>query len=96
MAVLQKYVDQGISVNTSYNPTFYEEEKIPMSTMLGHLLTFYKYGGKQLYYFNTYDGAGEIEIKDMVRQAEEITTKLDRNSFSSDTEYDEYCESCTI
>jgi ribonucleoside-diphosphate reductase alpha chain len=96
MAVLQKYVDQGISVNTSYNPTFYEEEKIPMSTMLGHLLTFYKYGGKQLYYFNTYDGAGEIEIKDMVRQAEEITTKLDRNSFSSDAEYDEYCESCTI
>ena len=34
MAVLQKYIDFGISVNTSYNPTFYEEEKIPMSTML--------------------------------------------------------------
>jgi ribonucleoside-diphosphate reductase alpha chain len=34
MAVLQKYIDQGISVNTSYNPEFYEEEKIPMSIML--------------------------------------------------------------
>ena len=34
MAVLQKYIDQGISVNTSYNPTFYEDEKIPMSEML--------------------------------------------------------------
>ena len=95
MAILQKYVDQGISVNTSYNPVYYEDEKIPMSTMLGHLLTFYKYGGKQLYYFNTYDGAGEIEIKDMVSEAEEVTT-LNRSSFSSDAEYDEYCESCTL
>jgi len=95
MAILQKYVDQGISVNTSYNPVHHEEEKIPMSTMLGHLLTFYKYGGKQLYYFNTYDGAGEIEIKDMVSEAEEVTT-LERSNFSSDAEYDEYCESCAI
>ena len=77
MAILQKYIDQGISVNTSYNPVHYEDEKIPMSTMLGHLLTFYKYGGKQLYYFNTYDGAGEIEIKDMVSQAEEVTSTLE-------------------
>jgi len=56
-AVLQKYIDQGISVNTSYNPVHFEDEKIPMSVMLQHLLMFYKYGGKQLYYFNTYDGA---------------------------------------
>ncbi len=64
MAILQKYIDQGISVNTSYNPEFYEDEKIPMSTMLQHLIMFYKYGGKQLYYFNTYDGQGEIDFKD--------------------------------
>ena len=95
MAILQKYIDQGISVNTSYNPVHHEDEKIPMSTMLGHLLTFYKYGGKQLYYFNTYDGAGEIEIKDMVNEAEEVTM-LGRNEFSSDADYDEYCESCAI
>ena len=64
MAVLQKYIDQGISVNTSYNPTQYEDEKIPMSKMLEDIITFYKYGGKQLYYFQTYDGAGEIEATD--------------------------------
>lgn len=63
VAVLQKFIDQGISVNTSYNPKFYDEEKIPMSIMLQHLLMFYKYGGKQLYYFNTFDGAGEIDVK---------------------------------
>ena len=64
MAVLQKYVDQGISVNTSYNPTHYEDEKIPMSKMLEDIITFYKYGGKQLYYFQTYDGAGEVNVDD--------------------------------
>jgi len=60
MAVLQKFIDQGISVNTSYNPLHYDEEKIPLSLMMQHMLMFYKYGGKQLYYNNTYDGAGEI------------------------------------
>jgi len=61
-AVLQKYIDQGISVNTSYNPRFYEDEKIPMSEMLKHLVMCYKYGLKQLYYFNTMDGQGEIDV----------------------------------
>jgi ribonucleoside-diphosphate reductase alpha chain len=61
-AVLQKFIDQGISVNTSYNPKFYENEEIPLSDMIRHLVMFYKYGGKQLYYFNTFDGAGEIQI----------------------------------
>ncbi len=59
VAVLQKYIDQGISVNTSYNPIHYEDGKIPMSEMIRDLITFYKYGGKQLYYFNTNDNAGD-------------------------------------
>lgn len=61
MAVLQKFIDQAISVNTSYNPRHYEDEKIPMSEMIKHILMFYKFGGKNLYYFNTFDGAGEID-----------------------------------
>jgi ribonucleoside-diphosphate reductase alpha chain len=65
MAVLQKFIDQAISVNTSYNPAHYEDGKIPMSEMLKHVLMHYKYGGKTLYYFNTNDGAGEIEDKDL-------------------------------
>ena len=58
-AILQKYIDQGISVNTSYNPENYEDNKVPMSVMLTDLFTAYEYGLKQLYYFNTNDGAGE-------------------------------------
>jgi len=57
MCSSKKYIDQGISVNTSYNPQHYEEEKIPMSEMMKHLIMCYKYGMKQLYYFNTFDGA---------------------------------------
>ena len=85
MAVLQKYIDQGISVNTTYNPTFYEDEKIPMSEMIQHLLFFYKYGGKQLYYYNTYDGQGEIDVSDGAEEQLEAGV-VD----------DEDCDSCTI
>jgi ribonucleoside-diphosphate reductase alpha chain len=61
-AVLQKFIDQGISVNTSYNPKYYEKEEIPLTDMIKHIIMFYRYGGKQLYYFNTFDGAGEQEV----------------------------------
>jgi ribonucleoside-diphosphate reductase alpha chain len=86
MAVLQKYIDQGISVNTSYNPVFFEDEKIPMSTMLQDLIMFYKYGGKQLYYFNTFDGQGEIDVNKLVDDPL-ATTELDD---------DAACDSCVI
>jgi len=84
-AVLQKFIDQGISVNTSYNPEHYEDEKIPMSVLLQHIVMFYKYGGKQLYYNNTYDGQGEIDI-DKFDAPEPTTTVVD----------DDDCESCKI
>jgi ribonucleoside-diphosphate reductase alpha chain len=88
MAVLQKYIDQGISVNTSYNPVFYDDEKIPMSVMLQHMIMFYKYGGKQLYYFNTNDGQGEIDVgKMMERKAEPAEPEIIDEAA---------CESCTI
>jgi len=90
MAVLQKYIDQGISVNTSYNPIYFEDEKIPMSLMLQHMLMFYKYGGKQLYYFNTHDGQGELDVSKLVGEAEVPQT----NGYH--IEDDEECESCVI
>jgi ribonucleoside-diphosphate reductase alpha chain len=85
MAVLQKYIDQGISVNTSYNPVHFEDEKIPMSVMLQHLIMFYKYGGKQLYYFNTFDGQGELDIN-----------ALNDEPLEPGLIDDEDCEGCAI
>jgi ribonucleoside-diphosphate reductase alpha chain len=86
MAVLQKYIDQGISVNTSYNPEHYEDEKVPMSVLIQDLLMFYKYGGKQLYYNNTSDGQGEIDINKDDKLEDLPMGELD----------DEDCESCKI
>jgi ribonucleoside-diphosphate reductase alpha chain len=82
-AILQKYIDQGISVNTSYNPEHYEDNKIPMSIMINDLVTAYKYGLKQLYYFNTHDGSGEMK-------------DLDLPDLEIVIEDDEDCESCKI
>ena len=86
-AVLQKYIDQGISVNTSYNPQHYADEKIPMSEMLQHLIMCYKYGLKQLYYFNTYDGQGEINIDKLMESKPVEEAVMDD---AAD------CDSCTI
>jgi ribonucleoside-diphosphate reductase alpha chain len=86
-AVLQKYIDQGISVNTSYNPENYEDHKVSMSDMIKHLVMFYKYGGKQLYYFNTYDGAGELHEKEFKAIEAQLTEPV---------EGEEDCESCKI
>ena len=85
--ILQKYIDQGISVNTSYNPEHYEDNKIPMSVMIQDVVTAYKYGLKQLYYFNTYDGAGEMEEE---HHTYEIGTSPDINDEEED------CDSCKI
>jgi ribonucleoside-diphosphate reductase alpha chain len=70
VAVLQKWIDQSISTNTSYNPKFYPDEKIPLSEMLKHILLCYKYGIKTLYYNNTNDGAGELKIEDTLARGE--------------------------
>lgn len=85
--VLQKYIDQGISVNTTYNPALYEGEQVPMSELLSHMLMFYKYGGKQLYYSNTMDGAGEVDVDKMIggNTTEEVIVADE-----------EACDSCTI
>jgi len=91
VAILQKYIDQSISTNTSYNPTFYEDEKIPMSVMIGHLLLCYKYGIKTLYYFNTYDGQGEVDVSKFVEQKQDFEVKNLQLLEDQDA-----CESCTI
>ena len=84
-AVLQKYVDQGISVNTSYNPQHFDEEKIPMSELLTDIIQFYKFGGKQLYYFNTFDGATD-DVEEPAHPYVEQDNPIE----------EEDCESCVL
>jgi len=59
-AIFQKYTDQSISTNTSYNPANYPGNKVPMSELIKDLVYAYKLGIKTLYYQNTDDGSGDV------------------------------------
>ena len=83
IAVMQKFFDQGISGNWSYNPENYENGEVPVSVMARDMLTTYKYGWKTSYYQNTMDGKKEDVVED---------TPL----AISEDEGDEDCEACAI
>ena len=66
VSVMQKFFDQGISGNWSYNPENYDNNEVPLSIMATDLLKTYKYGWKTSYYQNTYDMKTDevIEVQD--------------------------------
>lgn len=84
-AVLQRWMDQTISTNTSYNPEFYPDRQLPMSELLRHMLMAYKWGIKTLYYQNTLDLQGEVDADQLIAEAQE-----------ADAQDEASCDSCTI
>jgi ribonucleoside-diphosphate reductase alpha chain len=88
VAVMQKFFDQAISGNWSYNPENYADNEVPVSVMAQDLLTTYKYGWKTSYYQNTYD----IKTDEVTEEKQELKTLL--NDIMSSVEDD--CESCKI
>ena len=88
VAVMQKFFDQAISGNWSYNPENYPNNEVPVSVMAQDLLTTYKYGWKTSYYQNTYD------IKtDEVEESKPSVDDLINDILNSE---EEDCESCKI
>ena len=92
VAVMQKYFDQAISGNWSYNPENYEDNQVPVSVMAQDLLTTYRLGWKTSYYQNTYDAKKDIDepahpigFKDNVPEEPII-----------EDEDPENCDSCSI
>jgi len=85
MATIQKFVDQSISTNTSYNPEFYQDNEIPLMDILGDIIYACKMGVKTLYYNNTYDMSGEVKFEDDVPLPS-----------GEDDDPDAYCESCVL
>jgi ribonucleoside-diphosphate reductase alpha chain len=63
VAIMQKFFDQAISGNWSYNPENYPNNEVPLSEMAKDMLNSYKYGWKTVYYQNTYDSKQEDEIE---------------------------------
>jgi len=88
VAVMQKFFDQAISGNWSYNPEHYPNNEIPVSIMAQDLLTTYKYGWKTSYYQNTYD----IKTDEM----DDSNESLDSLISQLETVEEEDCESCKI
>ena len=88
VAIMQKFFDQAISGNWSYNPTHFENNEVPMSVMLKDLLTTYKLGWKTSYYQNTYDYKTDpSELEDEVK-----LEALPLGEFEDGEE----CEACNI
>ena len=95
ISVMQKYFDQAISGNWSYNPEQYTDGEVPVSVMANDLLTTYKLGWKTSYYQNTYDAKQDVEEPthsvgwhDDVKETSEIKIPADMP--------EEECEACTI
>ena len=95
MAIIQKFFDQAISTNTSYNPQQYEGGEVPASVLVGDLLKSYQLGIKTLYYQNTYDGKGEeeIEVNDLHAEPSQVGGLTASDLLQLE---EEGCESCSI
>ena len=88
VAVMQKFFDQAISGNWSYNPENYPDNEVPVSTMAQDFLTTYKYGWKTSYYQNTYD----IKTDEVEEEKSELHNILNELEQAEEGE----CESCAI
>ncbi|QPB08173.1 ribonucleotide reductase [Synechococcus phage S-H9-1] len=91
VAAMQKFFDQAISGNWSYNPENYENNEVPVSVMAGDLLKTYKYGWKTSYYQNTYDiKSDEPQLTEERKESiEDLLNQI------LETE-EEDCDSCKI
>ena len=88
-AIMQKFFDQAISGNWSYNPENYPDNEVPVSVMANDLLTTYKYGWKTSYYQNTYDNKKDVD-------ADAAKTEQLINEILHGTESEEDCDSCKV
>ena len=91
VAVMQKFFDQAISGNWSYNPEHYADNEVPVSVMAQDLLTTYKYGWKTSYYQNTYDIKKDADDEDKKKEIESLL-----NSILEGAQEEEDCDSCKI
>jgi ribonucleoside-diphosphate reductase alpha chain len=91
VAVMQKFFDQAISGNWSYNPEHYENNEVPVSVMAQDLLTTYKLGWKTSYYQNTYDAKKDADDDEKKKDIENLLNSILENAQEEDD-----CDSCKI
>ena len=93
VSVMQKYFDQAISGNWSYNPEHFEDNQVPISQMAQDLLTTYRLGWKTSYYQNTYDAKKDI---DEPSHPAGFNDNVPEDKPVEQDEDPENCDSCTI
>ncbi len=93
VAVMQKFFDQAISGNWSYNPENYENSEVPVSVMANDLLTTYKYGWKTSYYQNTYDSKKDVDEPVQIQDQSVRLNNLVEDILSGS---EEECEACNV
>ena len=89
VAVMQKFFDQAISGNWSYNPEHYPNNEVPVSEMANDLLTTYKYGWKTSYYQNTNDLKTDEVDDDKSSKMSDLLQELEQVEEGE-------CESCAV
>ena len=77
VSVMQKFFDQAIGGNWSYNPEHFDDNEVPVSQMANDLLTTYKYGWKTSYYQNTNDLKSD-EVEEEKPNIENLLTELEQ------------------
>ncbi len=92
VAVMQKFFDQAISGNWSYNPENYDNNEVPVSVMAQDFLTTYKYGWKTSYYQNTHD----MKSDEVVDVSDKSNTELENLLDSLEKSEEGECESCAV
>ena len=99
VAMMQKYFDQAISGNWSYNPTHFENNEVPISVMAQDMLTAYKLGWKTSYYQNTYDFKGEeedVQPAGLDVEPAQLNNEEKIKEQLADLEDGETCDACAI
>ena len=97
VAVMQKFFDQAISGNWSYNPEKFENNEVPVSVMAQDLLMTYKYGWKTSYYQNTYDAKKDVdEPAHSIGWVDETASKLDNLLSEIDAGDESECDACNV
>ena len=97
VSVMQKFFDQAISGNWSYNPEHFPNSEVPVSVMAQDLLTTYKYGWKTSYYQNTYDNKhDELEPAHPMGWHDNVEENTTVETLLTELENAEECESCAV
>lgn len=89
VAMMQKFFDQAISANWSYNPEKYPNKEVPISVIVNDFLSCYSKGHKTAYYHNTYDGKTDDVSAEKVNNLDKLVSDLLQSP-------QEDCEACNV